>query len=645
MRLVAFEVENYRRFRARNKINLDSEVLAIVGPNEAGKSSLLQALSGLNTDEPFSYSEMSRGTAPSDQQEIVRARFLLEHDDFKLLEDVPGGVSTRWLVVGKQKDGSQSLSVEPALRRDIRPRQRLIETIARLNRSKWRQQLDTEQYSEEMRLLDEVLERLNTEEESLEDDAVEAMDQWASALRELFNATQVPKYAADLPERLEALRVLEAESSPGEVAATRLWDASPLIVLFNERERTLSSEYELEDVATNPPPALQNLSNLAELDLEELLNAINQDDFARAGTLLTRANAVLDSVFHEAWRQSQISVNFSHDGTVLRLFARDHGGNYTSIAERSDGMRAFVALIAFVSTQPEGHPPILLVDEAETHLHYDAQADLVRMFSKQEAVAQVIYTTHSAGCLPQDLGTGVRLVVPVDDEDSRTVDHFWAEGPGFTPLLIGMGASSLAFTPTRFALIAEGPTEVVLLPTLFRLASGIEDVGFQVAPGLSAATADAIESLEFEAVRVAYLVDGDAGGRAIRRKLIGTGIPEDRVISLAEFDSDLTIEDFLNPVAYAAAVNEELRRSHGTVEMPASVVEVRTKRAAAVTTWCRRRSINPPNKVAVAYRVLERRREIDILDRRRKSQLTAVHKEVFSSLGIKAPRKVRSTSL
>jgi predicted ATP-dependent endonuclease of OLD family len=56
------------------------------------------------------------------------------------------------------------------------------------------------------------------------------------------------------------------------------------------------------------------------------------------------------------------------------------------------------------------HVPILLLDEIETHLHYDAQADLAQMLAKQEIVAKVIYTTHSMGCLPEDLGTGVRFI-------------------------------------------------------------------------------------------------------------------------------------------------------------------------------------------------------------------------------------------
>src|SRR5690606_32745520 len=144
----------------------------------------------------------------------------------------------------------------------------------------------------------------------------------------------------------------------------------------------------------------------------------------------------------------------------------------TLIAERSDGFRAFVSLLAFTRRHSPSAAPILLLDEAEQHLHYDAQADLVAMFHKQDIAAKIVYTTHSAGCLPHDLGSGVRAIEPIrgaDGEDSgrsRVVNSFWQEGPGYTPLLLLMGARNLAFAPSRRSLLVfgEGGTELVLLP-------------------------------------------------------------------------------------------------------------------------------------------------------------------------------------
>ena len=195
----------------------------------------------------------------------------------------------------------------------------------------------------------------------------------------------------------------------------------------------------------------------------------------------------------------------------------------------SDGMRAFIALLAYTAVNAEGlTPPVLLVDEAELHLHYAAQADLVQVLTEQTAASQVIYTTHSAGCLPEDIGTGVRLVVPIDGADrSRVINWFWDDDePGFGPLLHGMGyaAGAFAFTPARFAVFAEGATELVLLPTLLREATGRRRIEFQVAPGLALVNRDTASTLKIEAARVQVRRRlrcsrlGDRRGAARRRR-------------------------------------------------------------------------------------------------------------------------------
>jgi predicted ATP-dependent endonuclease of OLD family len=247
----------------------------------------------------------------------------------------------------------------------------------------------------------------------------------------------------------------------------------------------------------------------------------------------------------------------------------------------------------------------LLVDEAESHLHYDAQADLIRVFSQQRSAAKVIYTTHSAGCLPQDLGTGVRVVVPADNGSSKLRNHFWTEGPGFSPLITAMGASVLALTPTRFAVIGEGPSEAIMLPSLFREVSQRDDLGFQIAPGLAEIKPSAVTELDLEGAHVAYVVDGDKGGRAIRRKLEKGGVPADLIVTLGGPSSKAVLEDMLKKDAYLRAVNLELARSHGKeIQMPSQALPD-LERPSAVEVWCAKNDVEAPNKPAVSYRILE----------------------------------------
>jgi predicted ATP-dependent endonuclease of OLD family len=276
--------------------------------------------------------------------------------------------------------------------------------------------------------------------------------------------------------------------------------------------------------------------------------------------------------------------------------------------ERSDGLRWFIALRAFLS-RPESVKPILLVDEAESHLHYDAQADLVAVLEAQDLAASVIYTTHSVGCLPSDLGTGIRLVVVKDAQHSTLDNSFWSSGPGITPLLFGMGARLLAFTAIRVVVLAEGPSECVLLPTLLREATDRDDVGFRIVPGLAVVADDDFDTLAQEAARMGFLVDGDPGGRRIRDKLVGAGVDARKIIALRDLaDNGLQLEDLVSVDTFVAAVNEEIQRwQPGRPTIQRTDVETGDHRMDAVKKWCSANGVNVPSKVALAQRVVDRR--------------------------------------
>ena len=146
----------------------------------------------------------------------------------------------------------------------------------------------------------------------------------------------------------------------------------------------------------------------------------------------------------EAWQQDPpITVVLENEGTVLRIHVQSGTGPTMAFRERSDGLRQFVALVALTAHQPNPVRPILLIDEVETHLHYNAQADLIEVLTIQTAALQVVYTTHSAACLPQDLGLGVRVVEGIEQLTASTVrQNLWqAEHPG--PRFLAHGDRSI----------------------------------------------------------------------------------------------------------------------------------------------------------------------------------------------------------
>ena len=110
------------------------------------------------------------------------------------------------------------------------------------------------------------------------------------------------------------------------------------------------------------------------------------------------------------------------------------------------------------------------------------------------------------------------------------------------------------------AVLAEGPSDAILLPSLIREVTLQQDLQFQVAPGLAGVSRQQAEELDLEAPRIAFLLDGDAAGNRHRRRLKTAGIDDDNIIQLGD---GLVIEDLLDPQVYLDAINEELRRSFG----------------------------------------------------------------------------------
>src|SRR5262245_46768279 len=103
MRLFKLSLQCFRRF-LKADIDLEGDVIAIVGPNEAGKSSLLEALRSFSDTQPLE-KNLTRGAAPP-RDWLLRARFLLEPEERALRYEVEGiGEEPRWYILDKNTNG------------------------------------------------------------------------------------------------------------------------------------------------------------------------------------------------------------------------------------------------------------------------------------------------------------------------------------------------------------------------------------------------------------------------------------------------------------------------------------------------------------------------------------------------------------
>jgi predicted ATP-dependent endonuclease of OLD family len=258
---------------------------------------------------------------------------------------------------------------------------------------------------------------------------------------------------------------------------------------------------------------------------------------------------------------------------------------------------------------------------------YDAQADLVQMLTSQSIVRQIIYTSHSIGCLPEDLGCGVR-VLKMDREKAGTlvVNNFWDDTePGLSPLLVGIGAATMAFLPTRDCALTEGGADFLLLPSLMREATEKESLGLQFSPGLAVADREQLKVLQTNGKRVLHVVDGDGGGAKIKGALRAIGIEEEDIFDLATIGGNgFVLEDLVEASAYCGAINAELAKSGHALRIVAANLPPKS-RPTYIKEQCAASGVEAPGKVAVAYRLLENKHTTPILDKARAAALATMY--------------------
>ena len=541
----------------------------------------------------------------------MKAFFALNSADLDALSKLALHELPRTLVMFRRADGSHGYEISPAPRRPAKPFEvaahRLAATTGRLATMAAREKTDGSE-EDPRQLMKTVGEALSHPDDDWGNEWQSALDSLVSWLQEIpSNARSTKPRDERLTALLLAVRALIATERPAQLVENLLATRVPKFVMFTEQNRLLATSNEMssDQLRASPPPALRDLLRIAGIDLEALWTHTSNGDTSARETLLEQGNARLLEFFSQSWNQAKITVRLNTNGTQLEVLVKElhDGGHVTNIDERSDGLRVFVALVAFLASGGWTVPPVLLIDEAETHLHFDAQADLVSVLFRSLDAEQVLYSTHSPGCLPSDLGTGIRLVTrdPKDSGASIIKNNFWAgEEPGYAPLLFAMGAGAAAFSVCRRAVVGEGPTEMVLLPSLLRQANDVDDLGYQVAPGLSNARTFGMR-VEEVAAKVVHLADGDEGGKSLVTQLRSMGVHNERIFQLP---SDTAVEDLVTIEDYLNAVNGLLAEMSQTVRFARGEIASGVPIAKSFCDWGKRSTISIPSKVEVAYRLL-----------------------------------------
>lgn len=459
--LVAFRITNFRSVVDTGWVELSrDQVTVLVGQNESGKSSVLQALNcALGT---AAVTADDRRVGAPDPVIYLRVRTSFDALDEEELSDFRGAHITGLHQYLEAMEGT----VELVCRRTAKSSPgALTELEVSL--------LDETGFAEALRLADEQEEKERIGLEIGKGD-----------------------------ESSESPRSLDSRS-----AALLIHHSLPLATLFDAETGLLPNTVDIDEKGRptgQGAVAATNFLSIAEIDLPALVKG----DGRYRQNVLNRANQRVSEDFASFWSQvigakSKLTLQCGFEfysslyekvGKPYLEFWISDGNTQLYPKQRSQGVRWFVSFyLQLRATEKSRHPRLFLLDEPGANLHEKAQEDVLRLIDKLRRDIPIVYSTHSPKMIEYEKLFRIRAVQrDGNEEDSPTIvidaQHLGAASSDtLSPLLAAMGSdmSHQAVVKSRRNVLLEEISGYYYLTAFWKLLECTEEVYFIAATGVN----------------------------------------------------------------------------------------------------------------------------------------------------------------
>lgn len=560
MELVDATVTYYRSIENSEKFTVEPDVTCLVGKNESGKTTVLQALYRVNpveetaldevVDFPTKLTRKRKDWGPTQKIPVVVATFRYEDAEMKEIEDDLGAgalhSSEFTVTIGYRDSGSSFYHRynETAIVNHLRSRLDLAASAGvKVNAAS---------------TIGDLLAAI---------DALEEKPAAASALAERIHAWRhqdVGYYLIDhygMPRMPKFVYFGDYDVMPGKVSIPDL---------IRRRDAAHLERGEL---------ALLSLLEMADVSLEDFQVTDRHERLIRQ--LENTGNVISDEVF-DYWSQNtdlevtlevlQVEENAVpplDQGPILQIRVRNQRHKVSvPFDDRSRGFVWFFSFLAYFSKLEEAEEQdlILLLDEPGLSLHGRAQDDLLSLIDKRLAPKhQVIYTTHSPFMVSPKHLDRVRTVVDHDKVGTKvSADILKADNDTAFPLLAAMG---IEMTQTLFVgentLLIEGPSDLIYLDVLSDAVeaagrTGLDPAWVKTPIGGAGKLSTFASLLGANKLNVAVLVDSSTqDAQAVQRLRDNGQLARNGLVEIREFTGtkDADIEDLFEPDFYLGLIN------------------------------------------------------------------------------------------
>ncbi|KPY10362.1 hypothetical protein ALP07_02537 [Pseudomonas savastanoi pv. glycinea] len=599
MRLSKIRVQNYRSIIDTGEFDVEQLKTILVGPNEAGKTAILQAIQQINPPEnvkkfvplrdfPRSlYTQISRGDLEPEDVEVVAATFNLEPKDIERAPEQIKTLSINYKFTRKLDNSAthQLVGIQPPSYNDIKLD--LIRLTAHLDRD-----VASGDVKEHTDSLNKITKNWSVYK-GLAKDAT-TLKEWLEEIFPYIDEDEVKEnerwkkldgildYATELQEFLDYLY----KSIPIFVLYSNYFRVKPIIHLGSLAKRLESNilDDDSYDYGNNCLLKLlgftaQELSDLGKAS-EPSHTTSNLDEYRekldRRSYELNAASVELTQQIIKVWNPDESKgeaskLKLTADGQYLKVVVEDNIGVEIELDQRSEGFQWLVSffIVFFAEAKGKHKNTILLLDEPGVSLHALKQREFRKTISLLANENQTIYSTHSPFLVGPDELDIVRVVELTDRTIGTKVHTTVTSGDpaALLPLQEALGydlAQSLFSTQRN--LILEGLTDYWYVEGIANLLKEAGSVLLNDKIALVPAnTASKIvyfaTILTSNNLKVAALLDSDnAGDQAAQQEILVHRLGNKRILRTSDFTvpkiQKAEVEDLLRDTLVLVASSE-----------------------------------------------------------------------------------------
>ena len=653
MRLIKARVQGYRSIIDTEYFDIENDKTIFVGPNEAGKTAVLQALQKLNPPEgttmfdplrdyPRSkYDEdIKNGKVVPSEYTVVEGHFALEDED-KM--ELPKQYQNIVYVFGRRLDNStwHRLDNSPEKLTFSEIEKDLLKLCQHYkSTSQAKGEPEAKQTAIQSGYDAAILELSKTS--IITSAKAKRIAEWVknniSYLAD--DSTEEKRYdklidILDKPvERQKVLEICEA-NLPKFILFSNYFKIKPALHLRKladriEKKMLDDEQYDYGNICLLKflgftPKELADAGDTSKFDLnkpeqyEQYRAQLDKRDYQLNAATLRLTNAICDIWNPMKDDRDANKLRIKADGQYLKVVVEDDLGVEVELDQRSEGFQWMVSfyVVFFAEALDKHKNAILLLDEPGQSLHALKQAEFRETLSKLSEKNQTIYTTHSPFLVGANELDKVRVVEMTDRTIGTKINvSLTASDSGaMLPLQEALGydlAQSLFFHKKN--LVLEGLTDMWYLESLSDLlkTDGKTGINEQIAllPANCASKVVYFATiLHAQNLKIAALLDSDSEGELAAKqdtlvnavgakRILRTKDAYDGQVSNAEIE-DLLRETLLNIAkdqcgwdAIAVAQTQPKRPVVDIIKSVAKTDFSKYKLAKAFIRWSRDHSLN-----------------------------------------------------